>query len=263
MLGLLRLVSLVIAGALLSACAGASAVVPFTSAAVPVTLTPLPREQQEAIRASVRVDPRFAADLAARKRMAAQRHDQWYEFVTRGDGGRAVQSARKLKTLVMVTTCTTTYLNISGTYDTSTDPIVRQTCTTSYVDDGTGPSGTGDPSTDPALVDYGEPWSNFDTGTEKACKRLKTKFVSLSKNAVDNSQAPQPGQTNCGPKNDMSYLDLTGGRIFLPPCDFSVTLTGRSMSINPLSGSTRLPVTNSDADGVRINADCSYDFVRI
>ena len=59
----------------------------------------------------------------------------------------------------------------------------------------------------------------------------------------------------------MSYLQLTGGHMFFTPCDYSVTLAARSISINPLSGSNRLPVTNSGADGVRINADCSYDFV--
>ena len=162
---------------------------PPASELIPSNLTPLPRQEQEAIRASVKMDPRWVADLAARKQMGARRHDGWYALVTRGNSGRTVQSVRKGKTLVMVTNCTTTYLNISGTYDTSSDPIVSQTCTTSYVDDGTVPDSNADPSIDPALVDYGEPYSNFDTSTEKACKEAKkTKFISLSKNAHDSGQ---------------------------------------------------------------------------
>jgi hypothetical protein len=157
-------------------------------------------------------------------------------------------------------------LNVSGTYDTSTDPIVSQSCSTTFIDDGIpslGDGGGGDvplPALDPNL--YKEPSSNFDTTTERACKiGGKAKFISLSKNATDNRQAPSPGQTICGPKDDKSLLQLTSGHLFPYPggCDFLVVLTAHNISVNWTDGFT----VTSNADGIRINADCSYDFVNV
>ncbi|MBV8748993.1 MAG: hypothetical protein JO103_04705, partial [Candidatus Eremiobacteraeota bacterium] len=217
-------------------------------------MTPLPRAQQDAIRASTRNDPRWLADVTSRQRLAATRRDRWYEMVTRGDGGRVVRSKRQGRDVIITTSCTTTYSNVSGTYDTSTDPILSQTCSTTMTDDG-GSSvlDGGGGGTDPNLVAYGEPWSNFDTTTEKACKTSKAKFISLSKNATDNGQVPSPGQTVCGPKTDNDYLQLTGGRIFYSPgdCQFTVTLTSRNISVNPLSGNTGLLTETSTNDGIR------------
>jgi hypothetical protein len=104
--------------------------------------------------------------------------------------------------------------------------------------------------------------THFQVTTEKACKRGGTRFVSLSKNAQDTGQSPSPGQTDCGPKSDDAVIELTEGEIFfVSTCSFNVILTSKSISINPLSGSDLLPQTNSSADGIRVNADCSFDFV--
>ncbi len=169
---------------------------------------------------------------------------------------------------MLVTSCTTTYLNVSGTYDTSTDPIISQTCSTSIIDDGLGAPTLdgGGGGGDITLNAVGkEPWQNFDGSTEKACKTNKAKFISLSKNATDNKQAPSPGQTICGPKTDNDYLQLTGGRMFYSPggCQFTVTLTSRNISVNPLSGNTGLLTQTSTNDGIRVNADCTFDFINL
>ncbi|HTD32672.1 MAG TPA: hypothetical protein VK665_03345 [Candidatus Elarobacter sp.] len=238
----------------LTACSGNESLVsaPGSSkseaAATPQSLAALPRAQQDAIRASTRIDPRWLADIALRKRVGARRRDVWYSMVTRQDGGRSIRSVRQGREVYALTSCTTTYLNVSGTYDTSTDPIIAQQCSTTYYDDGGGlPVGDGGgaialPTLDPNL--YKEPASNFDTSTESGCKiGAKAKFISLSKNAKDNGRTPSPGQTLCGPKNDNSVLQLTGGMLFPNPgdCDYMVVISAGDIEVEPNSGSGRLP----------------------
>jgi len=126
-----------------------------------------------------------------------------------------------------------------------------QSCSTTYMDDGAGPlvgdGGSGDislPTLDPGL--YKEPASNFDKTTEKGCKiGGKAKFISVSKRSLDTGAVPSPGTTECGPKNDNSELQLTGGKLYPYPggCNFLVVLTSRNISVNPSSGSTMLTQT--------------------
>lgn len=228
-------------------------------------LSPLPRAQQDAIRAATPSNTRWLADASLRRRVGDARHDRWYAMTTHKDGGRSARSVRHGREVYALTSCTTTYLNVSGTYDTSTDPIIAQSCSTTYIDDGgmgAVDGGGGDialPTLDPNL--YKEPSSNFDTSTERACKINGAKFISVSKRSAATDSDPSPGQTHCGPKDDNSELQLTGGRLFPYPggCNFLVIVAAKSISVNWTDGFT---VTSMN-DGIRINADCSYDFPNI
>jgi hypothetical protein len=232
---------------------------------VPQLLVALPRSQQDAIRASTPANARWLSDISLRRRVGAARHDRWYAMATHENGGRSVRSARQAREVYALTSCITTYENVSGTYDTSTDPIVFQQCSTTYYDDGGAlPSDNGGntialPTLDPNL--YKEPASNFDTATERGCKINGAKFISVSKKSTATSSDPSPGQTHCGPKDQNSELELTGGRLFPYPggCDFLVVVGARSISVNWTDGFT---VTSMN-DGIRINANCSYDFPNI
>lgn len=152
-------------------------------------------------------------------------------------------------------------------YDTSTDPIIDQYCDTSYFDDGStgGPpdtGGGGGGSGDPSTVEYREPWGNFDTSSEKACKRAGVKFISVSKNAGGGNGVPAPGETKCGPKTS-DPIELTAGLMFPYPgdCPFIVHITSGDISVE-YPNQESLSQGNSGSDGIRINADCSFDFVR-
>lgn len=265
-----RVVAVATLGALLSACGGTQPVQSLraienrSNQAQP--LTALPRAQQGAIRAATPANPRWLADTSLRRRVGASRHDRWYAMTTHADGGRSVRSVRQGREVYALTSCTTTYENVSGTYDTSTDPIISQRCSTTYYDDGGvlpggdgGGGGIALPTLDPNL--YKEPSSNFDTTTERACKLNGAKFISVSKKSTAANSDPSPGQTHCGPKDDKSLLELTGGHLFPYPggCDYLVVVGARSISVNWTDGFT---VTSMN-DGIRINADCSYDFPNV
>jgi hypothetical protein len=262
-----RVVAIVALGVALSGCGGTQPVQSMraienrSNSAQP--LAALPRAQQDAIRDATPANPRWLADISLRRRVGAARHDRWYAMTTHTDGGRSVRSVRQGREVYALTSCTTTYQNVSGTYDTSTDPIVSQQCSTTYYDDGGGPllgDGGGGaialPTLDPNL--YKEPSSNFDTATERACKINGAKFISVSKKSTATNSDPSPGQTHCGPKDDKSLLELTGGHLFPYPggCDFLVIVGARSISVNWTDGFTETSMN----DGIRINADCTYDW---
>lgn len=229
--------------------------------------TTLSADEAAVIRAATPVDPRFVAAAEWRESLGLRRHDKRYEVVTRRRGNApTASSVRRTRTVYTITTCDTTYLNVSGTYDTSTDPIVAQTCSVTTVSDDVGPldgGGGGDGSTDSGLVNYGEPWSNFDTTTEQACKSGKTKFISLSKNFSPDVRGPlSPGQTKCGPNNTSGELALTGGVLYPYPgdCNFVVILGATDIEVE-YPGGEKPSRGDSVHDGIRINADCSFDFV--
>lgn len=265
----LRVAAVATLGAFLSSCSGTQplqsirAIENRSNSAQP--LTALRRAEQDAIRAATPANPRWLADVPLRRRVGASRHDRWYTMTTHTDRGRSVSSVRQGREVYALTSCTTTYENVSGTYDTSTDPILSQQCSTTYYDDGgvlPGVDGGGAialPTLDPTL--YKEPSSNFDTTTERACKINGAKFISVSKKSTAANSDPSPGQTHCGPKNDNSLLQLTGGHLFPYPggCGYLVVVAAHSISVNWTDGFTETSMN----DGIRINADCSYDWPNV
>jgi hypothetical protein len=179
--------------------------------------------------------------------------------------GQPASRHRGLRSLVGVTTCTTTYLNVSGNYDATTDPVVGQTCETSYYDDGSGTGdGTGasnpcEAADDPAACYAASrghgPYPKYKNADERNCEAAGGHFVTVN-DGTNNGQERSDVGTKCIKPNNMPPMPFPypGGCTNL----FITVFPDGIVVDNSL---TNLEQRSSTAVGVRVNDDCTTTWV--
>lgn len=182
--------------------------------------------------------------------------------------GRAVHSkGRTPSTVYAITSCTTTYLNVSGTHDTRTDPIIAQSCTTSYYDDGIGPADGGGDVPDPcataddptACYAATDKYPKYKSKAERDCEAQSGRFVTVNAGKTSDGGTRTDVGTKCVPWQML----LTPGSptLFHQPGGCSgldIEIAGVGIIID----APGLPEQRSSTNvGVRVNADCSTTWV--
>jgi hypothetical protein len=166
-----------------------------------------------------------------------------------------------------VTTCTTTYLNVSGTYDTTTDPILDQTCWTDSYDDGTGPPDVGGgTATDPcaavedptACYAAADKYPKYKSTQERECEAGGGKFVTVNAGKTSGGGTRTDVGTQC-------VFSMSG--VLEPPVVFhqpggcsglDIEVWGVAIIIDAPGKPQQ---TSNTQAGVRVNADCSTSWV--
>ena len=162
-------------------------------------------------------------------------------------GSSAIATGRGSKALVPQTTCTTTYANVSGTYDTSTDPVVSTDCTTTWVSDGSTGAGGGDGGgcgpTDPTCSGVRDKYPRYPSQAERDCQASGGHFLTVTSTG-DTTYSPSSTLVQ-GFQNPGNCIGLT------------IFLWSNSITVITLDS---LPITSLYDVGVRVNTDCTTSF---
>lgn len=186
------------------------------------------------------------------------------------NSGRAHSSkSRSVSTVYQITSCTTTYLNVSGTFDTSTDPIIAQSCSTSYIDDGTGGNdGGGADTTDPCagaddpISCYAarDPYPKYKSAAERDCEAQNGRFVTVNPGKTSDGGTRTDVGSKCVPWQTI-LVDGAAPVIFHQPggcTGLEIEIAGVGIIIDAPGQPEMRSSTNV---GVRVNADCSTTWV--
>ena len=173
-------------------------------------------------------------------------------------------SGRAIRTVYMITSCTTTYLNVSGTYDTSTDPIIAQSCSTSYVEDDMGPpADLTDPcaAADDPVACYAatDKHPKYKSQAERDCEASKGRFVTVNPGKTSDGGTRTDVGTTCVPWQNL--LTPAAPTEFHQPGGCSgldIWVAGIGIIIDAPNTPEQRSTTQV---GVRVNADCSTTWV--
>jgi hypothetical protein len=175
---------------------------------------------------------------------------------------------RSVSTVYQLTNCTTTYLNVSGTHDTSTDPVIGKSCSTSYIDDGavTGDGNGGDLSDpcaaaeDPAACYAAtDKYPKYKSKPERDCEAQNGRFVTVNAGKTSDGGTRTDVGTKCVPWQML----LTPGAptLFHQPGGCSgldIEIAGIGIIID----APGVPEQRSSTQvGVRVNSDCTTTWV--
>jgi hypothetical protein len=186
-------------------------------------------------------------------------------------GRTAKSKGRSASTIYQITSCTTTYENVSGTFDTSTDPIIGQSCSTSYVDDGAGPGngfdGGGD-FTDPcagaddpvACYAATDKYPKYKSKAERDCEAQDGRFVTVNPGKTSDGGTRTDVGSKCVPWQ-MLLVDGASPVVFHQPggcTGLEIEIAGIGIIIDAPGKPEQRSTTQV---GVRVNADCSTTWV--
>ncbi len=222
------------------------------------------------------VIPRTVAELnvlATRvgRRQAMLLASRHYVKIKTKVAARAIEfpssNRRRIQTMYAVTTCTTTYSNVSGVYDITTDPVVSQDCSVTYVDDGSSAGaepgaprgGTVDDcaNADDPIACYAAKgkYPRYKNQDERNCEAANGRFMTVNQGMTRGGNPRSDVGTKCSKENNSPIFYPAPGDC----ADLLVSIWPDSIRVYHFS--TDFTQTSPTSVGVRINSDCTTSWV--